>query len=848
MADDDQLRTLTRSIVEAAEEGVDLEDGLAQVRRLLSEAPTVPSTHRRRRRLILAAAAGAVLVVGAGVLSLSRRGEPRQIATAPDSTLTQTSTATTSTSSNPTVSTAVAGWRATVDPSVAIAGTTITVTPAGSIERICTDIVTISRPTSAGLALEGQILSSGEWVSVTAVTPPTWPACIGETTAAPLTVSLPVDIPAGRHVVCIASEEDPAGCGELTVTNPGAPAGTNTPSTSSSTAFTFEPARDGRVSIGYDTRLQSADLSADAIVPFSGSISAWGHADLDQLWVADTDTGEVAVFDDHGSVSGATRIPTALDNGRLRSVAVGPAGVVYGLFLQVTDTGEDVTIAAYEVADSGEPIRTWSVRDTSCVEYCSLRSTSDGLAWEGTVVPYVDSTGQEIHDPALLTPAPFETTWSSSDGAVIPDTVDASGPVAPDTEPAWSLTFEQIRFDNDLGRGFQLQADGSLTARVQLEPEPNARERSHDVVIWLVDGRGIAAIDRTTVPGLAGVAARRDGTLIGLAPTAEGISVGPLVPRAADACEAAAIEQDFGAGALVVDGRCDGAWVLVDGTPDDPSDDLLVGHRVDGRWALVHTSPSRGLCARDLIDHGAPALVVDAVDWECWSFDPASIRYRPEPGAGDLTPGDEGPRVQRLQAALISEDLLLPGSDDGDFGSATRDAVISHQLRAGLSADGTADVAMIRTLGAGDVVPAVLTTHFSTLDGLTTGGFVSAPAWIRDATRQVTAEGTVRDGVFACRATSGDFWLTEVGGLYIVWEGELLETAFTGNWGYTGSDEPPLVVDPAGITIGSTRAEVLAAHGDAVVDYGDELWADQLRFRIDVSDEVYWLGSIDCGD
>lgn len=417
------------------------------------------------------------------------------------------------------------------------------------------------------------------------------------------------------------------------------------------------------------------------------------------MWVADTETGEIVVFDDRGSVSGATRIPTSLDNRRLRSIAVGPGDVVYALFLQITDTSENVTVATYEIAD-GEPIRTWSVEDTGCVEYCDLRPTPDGLAWEGNVVPYIDSTGQEIPDPVLLTPAPFATTWGSSDGAAIPDTVDARGPIVPDTERAWSLTFEQIRFNNDLADAFQRQTDGSLTARVQLQPERNARERIHDVLIWLVEGRGVAAVDRGTVPGLAGVTVRSDGTLIGFAPTDGGISVGPLVPRTSAACDTSVIEQDFGTGAVVVDDRCDGAWALVDAGPDDPSDELLVGHRIDDRWALAHTSPSRDLCARDLIDKGAPVLVVDAAEWACWTFDPGSIQYRAEPATGGLTAGDTGPRVQSLQAALIREDLLPAGVDDGEFGPATRSAVITYQIALGHLLTGTADTSMIRTLGA----------------------------------------------------------------------------------------------------------------------------------------------------
>jgi peptidoglycan hydrolase-like protein with peptidoglycan-binding domain len=397
VADDDRLRSLTRSIVLFAEQDVDVEKALDDVRRRLPGVPSETLTHRPRRRIIVAVAAGALLVFGAGAVGLSRRGDPGQIAISSESTMAQTPTS--APPSGSAVPTTGRRWGAVIEPSLAHPGATITVTPVGPVERICTNIVTIARPTTTGLVLEGQILTSGEWVRVSAATPPTWPTCTGDTTAEPMTVSLPTDIAGGEHVVCIATEDDAAGCGELTVTN-------------------IEP-----------------------------------------------------------------------------------------------------------------PVPTVTPRD----------------------------------------------------------------------------------------------------------PEP---------------------------------------------------------------CDSSVIEQDLGIGPTVVDDRCDGTWAVLDLIADDSSNDLVIVHRVDGRWAPVHTSSARGLCARDLGDRGAPAMVIDAIDWPCWAFDSGSIQYRVEPGTGDLTPGDVGPRVRSLQAALVREGHLPTGADDGEFGPSTRSALIAHQLGVGSFVTGIADISTIRALGA----------------------------------------------------------------------------------------------------------------------------------------------------
>ena len=160
MADDDQLRELARSIVLTAESEVDVENDLVHVRRRLSEVPDVIPSRRRPRRFFLAvAAAGALLVLGAAIVAISLRREPGQIATAPESTVAQSPT--TSPPPDSTAPIIEPARRAVIEPAIARPGATITITPAGPIERICTNIVTISRPEATGLVLEGQILAVG---------------------------------------------------------------------------------------------------------------------------------------------------------------------------------------------------------------------------------------------------------------------------------------------------------------------------------------------------------------------------------------------------------------------------------------------------------------------------------------------------------------------------------------------------------------------------------------------------------------------------------------------------------------------------------------------------------------
>ena len=143
----------------------------------------------------------------------------------------------------------------------------------------------------------------------------------------------------------------------------------------------------------------------------------------------------------------------------------------------------------------------------------SATSEAPPTVWHGRTTWCRSSTapGRRSPDQPVPVDPPFETTWSASDGDSTPDTVDIRGPIETETsEPgngqAWSLRINEIVFDERAGRGFRRQADGSFTTIVQLERDRDVREHRHDVLLWLVHDRGVAAVDRGTIPGLIDVA------------------------------------------------------------------------------------------------------------------------------------------------------------------------------------------------------------------------------------------------------------------------------------------------------------------------------------------------------
>lgn len=67
------------------------------------------------------------------------------------------------------------------------------------------------------------------------------------------------------------------------------------------------------------------------------------------------------------------------------------------------------------------------------------------------------------------------------------------------------------------------------------------------------------------------------------------------------------------------------------------------------------------------------------------------------PGQATLAPGDSGPRVRRLQAALNTLGYDV-GQPDGDYGAQTQEAVSAFQERQGLEVDGVAGPQTIQAI------------------------------------------------------------------------------------------------------------------------------------------------------
>ncbi len=93
-------------------------------------------------------------------------------------------------------------------------------------------------------------------------------------------------------------------------------------------------------------------------------------------------------------------------------------------------------------------------------------------------------------------------------------------------------------------------------------------------------------------------------------------------------------------------------------------------------------------------------------------------------------------------------------------------------------------------------------------------------------------------------------WVARFDGLSTLWEGESFETAVLTNWMYSGAleDGVPQMAGSQGVTVGSNRADVLAAY-PAAFDAGDMVYPDNTAWRFTMDgDTIASFGVIDCGD
>lgn len=191
-----------------------------------------PGTSGTRRWPLVAAAAAAVLILGSIVVLSTRSDDEGSIVGAPvtSASSTITSATTTVTSVPPTVY-VVENALAVAEPAVVAPGEQVTITPQGVADRMCLDVVDVYAPGDD--VLIGQISGTRDWSAVVeGGPPPTWLACLGETTAAPLAVTVPPVVD-GTYRFCIAVGAQPEGCAAVTVVTTGdqpiEPTGTATP-------------------------------------------------------------------------------------------------------------------------------------------------------------------------------------------------------------------------------------------------------------------------------------------------------------------------------------------------------------------------------------------------------------------------------------------------------------------------------------------------------------------------------------------------------------------------------------------------------------------------------------------
>lgn len=164
-------------------------------------------------------------------------------------------------------------------------------------------------------------------------------------------------------------------------------------------------------------------------------------------------------------------------------------------------------------------------------------------------------------------------------------------------------------------------------------------------------------------------------------------------------CSVESIERDTQL-RLVWTPGCEGVWAV--GRVNECSEDIFCEGIDIFRWGLdgwQHRGYRNAYCVFEMYAVGMPKAVNDELlgfNYECAEGYESPIS--PEPETGPLSIGHEGPRVARLQEALV-EVGVLDDAVDGIFGSATAAAVNDLVLLTGIEYLYDAGEAVHRVLG-----------------------------------------------------------------------------------------------------------------------------------------------------
>ena len=207
MTDDDALDPVIRDRFDA------LDPVVAPDTRQAVGTTTAPSPGRAPWRTLAVAAALVLLVTGA-ILVLDHRGDDAEVAIGGSTgtvatTVGPVGTALPSGAGVPRETPPVAGLLGRADPAIARAGTSVAVTPSTAVQRPCLNIVTVRSIERRSTV--GQIVDGTSWVPNPTGGVPTYPGCLGETSADPVVVTIP-DLVPGRYVLCLTVDPTPDSC------------------------------------------------------------------------------------------------------------------------------------------------------------------------------------------------------------------------------------------------------------------------------------------------------------------------------------------------------------------------------------------------------------------------------------------------------------------------------------------------------------------------------------------------------------------------------------------------------------------------------------------------------------
>jgi hypothetical protein len=201
----------------------------------------------------------------------------------------------------------------------------------------------------------------------------------------------------------------------------------------------------------------------------------------------------------------------------------------------------------------------------------------------------------------------------------------------------------------------------------------------------------------TSAPATTAVASTEATTTTEASPATTPGGLPVVFPDAvpAEACTPGRVEDDTDL-MLAYEPWCVGAWALsvVEGTEGDEGADVF---RWDGTtwW---YRGYFYAMCDIGLTGAGMPPAVAREMLGGMTETCISPPELRPEPSGGPLQWGDQGPRVEALQQALIDRNLLFDEAD-GQFGPNTEAAVRDLEYFLGLDADGVADSAVFAELG-----------------------------------------------------------------------------------------------------------------------------------------------------